>query len=111
MRGEVTGEGAASVAAEGPGLKGSCREAETWYHEGSSGEATGEECGPAAAEDPNVLEMPVLWVNHKNSSSGEWSLPEPRRQALLQRSPEIMSESHTVSWVFLRSDCDYALLK
>jgi hypothetical protein len=33
--GEAIGEGAASVAVEGPGLKGSCREVEAWHHEKS----------------------------------------------------------------------------
>ena len=33
--GETTGEGAARVAIEGPGLNGSCREVEAWHHEES----------------------------------------------------------------------------
>lgn len=33
--GETIGEGAASVAVEGAGLKGSCGEAEAWHHEES----------------------------------------------------------------------------
>ena len=33
--GKVTGEGAASVAVNGPVLKGSCKEVEPWNHEGS----------------------------------------------------------------------------
>jgi hypothetical protein len=33
--GEAIGKGAASVAVEGPGLKGSCREVEAWHHEKS----------------------------------------------------------------------------
>ena len=40
--GEATGEGAASVTVEGPGLKGSCSEVKAWHHEKSLGEATGE---------------------------------------------------------------------
>ena len=32
---EAIGEGAASVAVEGPGLKGSCGEVEPWHHEES----------------------------------------------------------------------------
>ena len=35
------GGGTASVSAEGPGLKGSCREVETWYHEERLGDAIG----------------------------------------------------------------------
>lgn len=40
---EVPGEGAASVAVEDPGLKGSCRELriKSWHHEEISGEAVG----------------------------------------------------------------------
>ena len=32
---EATGEGAASVAVDGPGLKGSCKVVEAWHHEES----------------------------------------------------------------------------
>ena len=32
---EAIGEGAASVAIVGPGLKGSCKGVEAWYHEKS----------------------------------------------------------------------------
>jgi hypothetical protein len=32
--GKAIGEGAASVAVEGPGLKGSCKGIEPWHHEG-----------------------------------------------------------------------------
>jgi hypothetical protein len=38
-QGEATGEGAASVAVEGPGLKGSCRAVEAWLQEDSLSEA------------------------------------------------------------------------
>ena len=40
---EDTGEGTASVAVEGPGLKGSCRELriKSWHHEEISREAVG----------------------------------------------------------------------
>lgn len=49
---EAPGEGTASVAVEGPGLKGSCRELriESRYHEEISGEAIGKSA---------ILEMPV----------------------------------------------------
>ena len=40
--GETIGKGAASVAVEGPGLQGSCREVEAWYREESSWEAVGD---------------------------------------------------------------------
>ena len=33
--GKDTGEGAASVAVDGPGLKGTCKEVEAWHHEES----------------------------------------------------------------------------
>ena len=33
--GKTIGVGAASVAIEVPGLKGSCKEVEAWHHEGS----------------------------------------------------------------------------
>ena len=32
--GKATGEGAASVVVDGPGLKGSCKEDGVWHHEG-----------------------------------------------------------------------------
>jgi hypothetical protein len=32
---KAIGEGAASVAIDGPGLKGSCKEVEAWHHEES----------------------------------------------------------------------------
>ena len=33
--GKATGEGAASVAVDGPGLKESCKEVEAWHHKES----------------------------------------------------------------------------
>jgi hypothetical protein len=33
--GKDIGEGAASIAVDGPGLKGSCKEVEDWHHEES----------------------------------------------------------------------------
>ena len=33
--GKAIGKGAASVAIDGPGHKGSCKETEAWHHEGS----------------------------------------------------------------------------
>jgi hypothetical protein len=38
---KAIGEGAASVAIDGPGLKGSCKVAEAWYHEENLGEVIG----------------------------------------------------------------------
>ena len=42
---EAIGEGEASVALEGPGLKGSCKEVEAWHHEESLWKAIGESAG------------------------------------------------------------------
>lgn len=39
---ESIGEGVPSVAIKGPGLKGSCREVETWHH-------------AVESEDPSIL--------------------------------------------------------
>jgi hypothetical protein len=36
---KAIGEGATSVAVDGPGLKGSCKEVEAWHHEESLREA------------------------------------------------------------------------
>jgi hypothetical protein len=39
--GKAIGEDAASVVVGSPGLKGSCKEVETWHHEGSLWEVIG----------------------------------------------------------------------
>lgn len=54
----------ASVAAEGPGLKGSYREVEACHHEESPGEYW-YKSSPVAAEDPSILEMQVPWDDHQ----------------------------------------------
>ena len=67
--GEAIGKGAASVAVEGPGLKGSCREAEAWHHEKNLWEAI---CGSAVQLEQKTA---VFWrcqyheMTTKNSSS------------------------------------------
>ena len=38
---EATGEGVALGVVDGPGLKGSCKVAEAWYHEENLGEVIG----------------------------------------------------------------------
>ena len=58
---KATGEGAASVAVDGPELKGSCKGFEAWHHEES---LWGGYWQSLLAEDPSVLEMPVPWDDH-----------------------------------------------
>ena len=45
-------EGTASVAAEGPGLKGPCKEAEVWHQEESLWEAIGQKASYLQQKTP-----------------------------------------------------------
>ena len=62
--GEATGKGAASVADEGSGLKGSSKEDEAWHHE-EAYERLLVTVQPSCSRDPSILEMPVPWDDHQ----------------------------------------------
>ncbi|ERE63741.1 hypothetical protein H671_xg20669 [Cricetulus griseus] len=77
--GKATGESEASVAVEGPGLKGACKEVEAWHHEESCEEAIGESAaqlqqGTPAFGDANTMGGPPRIV-----AVVEWSQWEPQR--------------------------------
>lgn len=60
--GEALGEGVTSVAVEGPGWKGSCREIETWHLEESLWEAIGE----SEAQVPKKTVLSILNFQAEN---------------------------------------------
>ena len=68
--GEATGEGAASVTVEEPGLKGSCSEVKAWHHEKSLGEATGESTAQLQQKTPVFWRCRKCEMTTKNSSRG-----------------------------------------
>ena len=67
---EAICEDAASVAVEGPGLKGSSKEVEAWHQEESLWEAVGERAAQLKQGTPIVLEMP--WDNHQEQQQQQW---------------------------------------